>query len=442
MANVKGMPDSSPEDVLLRESCINILKKKFQVWGGLPIDTSIVEYSKGVEKMYGEGFAKEVFIVKPRNLSNDDVDKNEKEMILRYDLTLPFARYAGDKCLDVFRRYQIGRVYRKDTPNVSQGRFREFYQADFDIIGTDNKTMGQEGEVLSLLVSSLKKLINVPFKIRINDKNVLLSLLEKCGIPNNKIYDTTVCLDKLDKKSWSEIKKEMNEEKEIDKKIVDKLYEEFSKFQMEKDIDGVTSKLIGLLSSDLTTNLIKLSLIIKELGLKDYIEYDICLARGLDYYTGLLFEVVLDDKTLIKTTIASGGRYDKVIEKFSSKKNIPAIGVSFGLERIIYIKKNLKEKVNLPKITVYVASVGKGLFVFRQQLVNKFREENISSITSYSNNPKMKKQLDYVLENEIPYMIVIGNSEVEKGTMQLKTIKTKVQEELKFEEVLNKVKSL
>jgi histidyl-tRNA synthetase len=117
--------------------------------------------------------------------------------------------------------------------------------------------------------------------------------------------------------------------------------------------------------TSLTTKLLKLSLIINELDLKDYVVFDICLARGLDYYTGLLFEAVLLNKELIGTTIASGGRYNKVIEKFSSKKGINAIGVSFGLERIIHIKKAMDAKISLPVINIYVASVGKGMLVNR-----------------------------------------------------------------------------
>lgn len=438
MASVVGMPDTDPLDCVLKEECINKITEIFRRFGGLPVDTPTVEYLEGVETLYGEGFSKEVFSVIPRNICVDD-ESTKKEMIMRYDLTLPFARYAGSKGLSVFRRYQIGKVYRHDVPNITHGRFREFYQADFDIIGSDNDTLIQEGEILSLINMVLKSLLSEKFKIRVNDKELLFELLNYCKVPHEQMISVISSLDKLDKKNWDDVIYEMISDKKINNDVVNSIYELFSKLQKITTFNDIFLILKPLVSPLMFEKLIRLSSIIKDFELEDVVIFDACLARGLDYYTGLLYEAVIENKTLLKTTIASGGRYDRVIEKFSNKGQTNAIGVSFGLERIIYIKKLLKNIVPLPVSNVYVASVGNGMFMERQKLVNKLRSNNISAITSYSSNPKMRMQFDYVFDNNIPFMIIIGKNEIDKGVLMLKNISTKEQKELTFEQLLDEM---
>ncbi len=426
----KGTRDLPPENVYLRTEIFNKLVPIYEKYGGLPIQTPILERMDVVKNLYGEEFDKLVFTI-----DNDNAES--EQLLLRYDLTVPFVRFLANNGIVLFKRYQMGPVYRRDNVNISKGRLREFNQADFDIIGNDNGNMVQETEILNLLIECLSTLLKPnTFRIYVNSREILLDMLSVIGIRKESILSVCSTLDKLDKFKEDEWVQRTTDEL-IEKGIKEDKINDIIKFigSFRNLTCSNVEKLLMLKGAGFVTDdtYNKMSMLFEYLDSTDasqYIEFTPTLARGLDYYTGLIYEATYNDKKIIESSIAAGGRYNELIGKLSNKKEISAIGMSIGIERIVTILEKQNIKIDLPSPYVFVASVGKNMTGERLKLVCQLRKNGIYAEMSYSNNPKMKGQLDRVFENGIPYMIVIGENEIEKNTVMLKDIEKKEQKEL------------
>lgn len=423
-----GMRDFGPSDVLIREKIFDIAKEHFVLYGGNPIETPAMEIIDGIRDLYGEEFNKLVYKL--------DKDKSET-LIMRYDLTYPFIRYCANNGIENFRRYQIGKVYRKDNPQIEKGRYREFYQCDFDIVGSDNETRVYDIEILSLLQKILAKVIGEDtFIIEYNDREIVHDILNAANISSNEYATVCSSLDKLDKHSWEYVEKELIDVKKIIPYSVEFLKEIVNKIQ-ENRFSELINTSISQSSYDKLQNI---NYLIDTLGISKCFKFNPLLIRGLDYYTGIIYEAVYKDKNIMPSSIASGGRYDKMLGRLSNKKNIPAIGMSLGIERLVTILEKTSEKQPsqiFPK--VYVAGVGKNTLISRIKLCDKLRKKNISVQMCAKNNPKMGPQLNFVLENKIPYMLVLGENEINKGTIMFKDIVKEEQIEISQVDIFDKL---
>lgn len=428
LRNPLGTRDLTGNELLIRDTIIEVATKCFQQYGGIKIDTPIMECFTAVTNLYGNEFNKLVY-----KLADD-----HEQLFLRYDLTLPLARYINMNGLKQFRRYQIGKVYRKDNPQISKGRFREFWQCDFDIIGDDQGTGLYQYEILDLFDYMLLKLLNNTFTIRFNDRRFLVELLFNLHVPESMIASVCSTLDKLDKKDISEIQLEL-QQKGIDEIVINSIihvYGEVSKLSENDKISYFTD--MGLVSINLIDD-------IKHLNMSTRLKFDPFLVRGMDYYTGLIFEANYNDHNIISSSIGGGGTYNKMISSISQtvdKQDIFAVGLSIGIERIATILEKINQKsTKQANFQIYVATIGKNMVHERFKLTSELRRSGYSVTMSHLANPKMKAQFDNVFENNIPLMLVLGDNEITSGTIKVKDINKSIEttfERSKLHEYLKK----
>lgn len=423
-----GMRDFSADDLGIRRKVQDILEQTFRIYDFEQIQTPIVETMSSVKALYGEEFNKLVFKIE----SESEGDK--EKLLLRYDHTVPFARYVCNNGIVNLRRYTIGPVYRKDHPQVEKGRFREFYQCDCDIVGSDNGTQVYDVEILCLLVRCLSKIIGNNFTIEMNNRKIVYNVLEMCSIDKSIWAEVCSSLDKLDKRPWDYVRNELIEDRKLSSDQVDKLQEIYNNVKKICSADISISKMIDMLTEYIPDvvkeELNQLFTTLEQCGVSRYFKLDLFLIRGLDYYTGIIFEAKYNDLEIMESSIASGGRYDEMIGKLGTKGDIPAIGISFGFERIVTILQKLNMTVEKKKPTVYVATIGKNMVSDRLKLVEELRGEGISTTTTYKKNPKMASNFNDVFERNIKYMLIIGSNEIEKGTVMLKDIEAEEQTEM------------
>lgn len=433
LRNPTGTHDLNPSDIALREYIIGVAKQCFINYGGQQIDTPVMELYDNVRDLYGEEFHKLVYKFK------DEHD----DLILRYDLTVPFARFVGMNGLRLFRRFQIGTVYRCDDPQISKGRYRAFLQADFDIAGSDLGSGVFDMEVLQLAEDLLSKLLGDHFMIRLNHKDLISQYLQKLNVPVDNLSTVCSSIDKLDKKNLEEVCTEL-----LQKGISGEIVEDISNLIKELTIKRTSKQTLDYL---IQNNLIEgntydqFSILLDKLnytGICDKIVFDPLLARGLDYYSGIIFEAYYLDKDIMGTSICAGGRYDNLIGKFSNHGQIPAVGISLGIERIATILENTKFSIPKNNIDVYVASIGEGMLNERIKLCSLLRKQNISTMMSYLGNPKMRTQFDDVFNYDAKYMVIIGQEEMKSEVIKIKTIATKVEETFNLNDGVNKLKGL
>lgn len=439
----KGTRDFGPGEMKKREYLFKIFKDTFSLYGFNAIETPSMENVNVLNGKYGEegdklifrilnsgDFIKNVENIESKDSNNLKIDISKKG--LRYDLTVPFARYVSmnrDKLTLPFKRYQIQNVWRADRPQ--KGRFREFYQCDIDYIGT--KSILCEAEIIDLVYSIFKKLNIQDFSIKLNNRKVLFGIVEVLTL-EEKFDKICVIIDKLDKIGKEKFINELNNI-DLSKNQIEKLNSIlfFSGSNKEKIFflkDFLSESSIGLEGINEIENLIRLS--------KDFV-FDISLARGLSYYTSSIFEVVLEDNNI--GSICGGGRYDDLTEIFGYK-DISGIGISFGIERIYQImnERNLFSDNLYKKETVMVCSMSEEFMDNSLKISSLLRKNNI--ITDlYPDNSKLKKQLQYANNNDIPYVIIIGEDEVKSKLYTLKNMKTGSQEKLSVEEIISKVSS-
>ena len=397
LQRAKGTRDFLPEQKIVRQYIIDTLREVFELYGYSPLETPVLERYETLSSKYAGGseILKEVFKLK---------DQGNRELALRYDLTVPFSRViAMNPQLKMpFKRYQTGPVFR-DGP-ISTGRVREFWQCDVDIVGI--KKMTADAEILSLADMAYKRL-GLKVKIKINNRKILNSILKEADITENQ-EDIILIIDKLYKIGVKGVKEELKSKKLTDKQI--------NKIISLISIKGSNSKklkeLCKLENKEGLEEIKELLSYLKEFKTK--VGFDITLARGLSYYTGTIFEVVLNND--LSLSLGGGGRYDDMISKFmDSKQEYPAVGISFGLDRIynILVNKNIK-KTNTRLFIIPIQTLKESL-----NISQKLRENNINTDIDL-NNKGISKNLDYANKLNIPYVLFIGENELKKKKLKLK----------------------
>ena len=423
-----GMRDYLPAEMKIRSELIKRIKNIFERHGGQEIDTPVLERME-VLMAKSEDNTKLIF----------ELNDQGQELALRYDLTIPFARFVSKQNIVNIKRYQIAKVWRRDKPSLTQGRYREFYQCDFDSVGTGD-TMLRDAEVVSIMNEVLSSLDIGKFKIKLSHKQLLFNILELCGVKKELLKTVCSSIDKLDKSPWIAITAELLE-KGLDKEVINSIGDYITiKGQPMKIVD----ELVGIFGRetkfkeniDVLNELSVLFSYLSKLGCIDNVEFDLSLARGLDYYTGIIFEAVLMDSSLNVGSIGGGGRYDNLIEVFHpQKKHIPAVGCSIGIERIFSIYEAKKVELNLKGTQVLVQPIGKDMINDVLEICASLWKHGIKTEFQPIEKPLMKDQIEYVINNRIPYMIIIGLKEKEKGEIVVKdTSKPKEQVSVKRED--------
>jgi histidyl-tRNA synthetase len=432
----KGTRDFSPAEVAKRQYIIQTIKSNFEKFGFQPIETPSFENSDTLMGKYGEEGDRLIFKIlnsgdylskaNATHLENKDSLKltaSISEKALRYDLTVPFARYVVQHQSEIefpFKRYQIQPVWRADRPQ--KGRFREFFQCDADVVGS--KSLWQEVELVQLYDTVFTALGLEGVTIKINNRKILSGIAEVIGA-SDKLIDFTVALDKLDKIGEDGVKKEMIE-KGISEEAIAKVQPLFS-------FTGTIAEKINQLSLLLSASVEGMKGVeelqficekVTQLGLATaQLDLDVTLARGLNYYTGAIFEIA-PPKTVAMGSIGGGGRYDDLTGIFGLK-NMSGVGISFGLDRIYLVV----EELGLFPDTV--AATSKALFVnygeteafAAMQTIQKLRAEGIK-VELYPDAVKMGKQLQYADKRGIPLAVIIGTQELESNTFALKNLVT------------------
>lgn len=346
----KGTRDMTPLQMAIRERAFNIIRGVFKRHGASEIDTPVFELKETLMGKYGE----------ESKLIYDLEDQGGQLLSLRYDLTVPFARYVALNNLASIKRFHIAKVYRRDNPQMNKGRFREFYQCDFDIAGTYS-LMIPDSEVIKVVTEILEQLDIGEFVIKINHRKFLDAMVELSGCEKRKFKAICSSVDKLDKEPWEKVREELIVMKGLTTEMCDKL-EKFVKLvgkpfellQRLKDEAVFQGHKEG---EETIKEMEMLFTYLQSMNCLDRLSFDFSLARGLDYYTGLIYEAVLTDPSNRVGSIAGGGRYDGLVGMFSGKP-IPAVGVSIGIERIFYLLEEKLKKdatVRPTETQIYIA---------------------------------------------------------------------------------------
>lgn len=447
----KGTRDFSPTEVVKRNYIMNAIKGCFTSYGFQPIETPSFENSETLMGKYGEEGDRLIFkilnsgdylskVSEDIYAGRDSAKMTSKisEKALRYDLTVPFARYVVQHQNDItfpFKRYQMQPVWRADRPQ--KGRFREFYQCDADVVGSTS--LWQEVELVQLYDAVFSELKLEGVTIKMNNRKILSGIAEVIG-EADKLIDFTVALDKLDKIGEEGVKKEM-----LSKGISD---DAISKVQPLFEASGSASDKLKMLADLLSTSetgtkgIEELQFIVDsvdQLGLRSaQLEIDVTLARGLNYYTGTIFEVAAPEGVAIGS-IGGGGRYDDLTGIFGMK-DVSGVGISFGLDRIYLV---LEELGLFPKTVsattkVLFLNFGEKEAMYAMQAISELRTQGVSA-ELYPDNAKFKKQMSYADKRGIPFVVLAGDKEMEEGVYTLKSMASGEQQSVAKNELVKKL---
>ncbi|MBP5692745.1 MAG: histidine--tRNA ligase [Bacteroidales bacterium] len=440
----KGTRDFSPEQMAGRNYIFDTIKSVFRQFGYKPIETPSMENLSTLLGKYGEEGDKLLFKVLNSGeafaqISSDDLQKGSNalslkvcEKGLRYDLTVPFARYVVQHRNEItfpFKRYQIQPVWRADRPQ--KGRYREFYQCDVDVIGS--KSLLNELELVQI-ADKVFNLFGINVCIKINNRKILAGLAEAMGFPE-KLVEITIAMDKIDKIGIEAVKEEMLSNG-VDEKG-------FSILEPVLTFTGSTEEKLSLISSvvkDSETGrkgveeLQTLFGLIEKANITQKVEVDLSLARGLNYYTGAIFEVKALDFAI--GSICGGGRYDNLTGIFGLP-DVSGVGISFGADRIYDVLTGLdkfpKEAVGGTK--VLLSNMDESSVAYLLPLANELRAKGVSCEV-YPDQSKLKKQFEYAEKNKIPFFIIAGESEVQAKTVNLKNLEIGEQTTLPLSEAV------
>jgi len=407
---LKGFRDFLPEQMAIRQKIFSIIKNVFQSYGFDPLETPSLEYAKILLEKSGEEANKLIYRFK---------DQGNRDVALRYDLTVPLSRVIA-QYPDIpkpFKRYQIQPVWRADKPQ--KGRYREFTQCDVDIVGSSSPLA--DAEIIVIIYDILKKIGFENFIIRINSRQILFSIMQSAGVPQNKTLSVIQSIDKLDKISFEEVKQELIT-KNIKPEIIEKIFRLIKKAKPDLFLQQVLS-------------------LVKKLDVpKNFFRFDPVLARGLDYYTGPICEAIIEESKI--GSIAGGGRYDKLIGMFTDK-DIPACGTTIGIDRIIDVIKELNLWPELSSTTTQVLVTLFDKFFLNQaiEISQMLRSENINTEIYLDFEDRLEKQLKYADKKGIPFAVTFGPEEIQKNTVILKNLKTRTQKEIQKSNFIKEIKN-
>lgn len=403
--NVKGGYDFLPKEQKIRNYINEVLKETFMEYGYGSIETPILCYLDMLVDKYDENndLLKEIY-----KLS----DQGGRELGLRYDLTVPFAKFIALNKNNIsmpFKRYEIAKVFR-DGP-VKVGRDREFTQCDADVVGIEGQFI--EAELLSLYINAFKKL-GIDIIIKYNNRNLMRGLIKEIGVSEEQISKVITILDKMNKITEAELRTYLIEIA-IENEQIDKLLMLF-----KMDIDKIKDMFNNTTNEELTLGIKEIDTLkgyIEKLGYSEICKVDLTLARGQDYYTGNVFEVY-DKSGYLTSSIGGGGRYDKMVTEYINDGEVyPAVGISFGLTSIYEILKTRDDFKNTSDIKFYIIPMGVDMESL--SLANTLRSYGYN-VDVEMKGRKLKKSLDFANRENIPYVIIVGEDEVKSGKVTVK----------------------
>lgn len=424
LRNVKGTTDYSPKEQYIRNYISDTLKKVFEKYGFKPLQTPLLCYYDLLALKYDEenDILKEVYKVS---------DQGNRNLALRYDLTVPFAKYIAinQNTKLPFKRYEIGEVFRNGP--VKLGRDREFIQCDVDTVGIEGQLV--EAEFVALYVEAYKEL-GIDVIIKYNNRKFLSGIIIEAGIPDELVTDTITVIDKFEKLTKEELEKEFLKIG-INKDQIKKLYQFL---QMDAE-ELVNIKSENEILNEGIKELETLKKYVEELNLAEYVQFSPSLARGQEYYTGTVFEVY-DAKGDIKSSIGGGGRYDKMITDFiNDGKQYPAVGISFGLNVIYEILKEREEFTQKALTDIFIIPMGTEIECLK--IAEILRKADFK-VEVEMKTRKMKKSLEYANEENIPYVFILGEDELKQNQVSVKDMKNKTQTTISLENLVEDFKKL
>jgi len=409
---LKGFRDFLPQQMAIRQKVFSIVKNVFESYGFDAIETPSLEYADILLGKYGEEADKLIYRFK---------DQGNRDVALRYDLTVPLSRVIAqydNQLVKPFKRYQIQPVWRADKPQ--KGRYREFTQCDVDIVGSNSPLA--DAEVIAIIYDILKEIGFEKFTIRTNSRQTLFSIMESAGVSQEKILPVIRSIDKLDKISHEEIEKELAE-KNIEPEIIKRIFLSIKKAEPDPFLKNVLS-------------------LTKMLGVsEDFLKFDPTLARGLDYYTGPIYETMVEKPKI--GSITGGGRYDKLIGMFTGK-DIPACGTTIGVDRIIDVigELNLWSEDSRSRTKILITLFDKSFLDQAIEISQTLRNEDINNEIYLNLEDRLEKQLKYADKKGIPFAIIFGPKEIQKNTIILKNLKIREQKEIPKSDFIKVIKTI
>lgn len=422
---LSGFMELSPADQLLFNSMLDKIKATYELYGFTPIDTPAIELSEILFAKGGGETEQEVY----------RFERGNKDMALRYDLTVPTARYVAQYESSLafpFRRYAIGKVWRAERPQA--GRFRELYQCDIDVIGSSSVVY--DAEIPSIIYKAMKQLNLDSFTIRINNRKILNGFFEEIGV-SKKTTQVMRIIDKVEKIGEEEARNQLNDIG-MNKQNVDRLLN-FINFKGKTDEMINMLKELNIKNNSFKTGVEELETVIKmirEFGVPDSnFTVDLSIARGLDYYTGTVYETVLDNHLEVGS-ICSGGRYDDLASNYTKTK-LPGVGISIGLSRLFYKLREANLICSGPATPAKVLlcpvdEIGQKRSI---ELSNKLHNSGINTQVNLGTE-KLDKQMRYADRLKVPYVVVIGKNEISVSKYQLKDMESGKEESLDVDNLI------
>ena len=442
----EGTRDFTPDQVLKRNYIFDTIRSVFVKYGYLPIETPAMENLSTLSGKYGEEGDRLLFKILNngeylKGIKPADIEAQAYKTLtpalakrgLRYDLTVPFARFVVMHQNEIsfpFKRYQIQPVWRADRPQ--KGRYREFYQCDVDVVGSTS--LVYEAELVQIYDEVFSKL-NLPVVIKFNNRKILTGIAEVAGIPELMV-DMTVAIDKLDKIGLDGVKKEM-----ADRGIGEAAVETITQIlaiqsleELENALEASDTGKLGILEIQTMLQYLNSS------PLQQEVQFDITLARGLNYYTGCIFEVQAKGVTM--GSIGGGGRYDDLTEVFGLK-DVSGVGVSFGAERIYDVLEGLQlfpnDNSSSLKVLFIVLNEEAQLYAFKA--LKKLRDAGVNS-EMYPEPAKFDKQIKYAQKRQVPFVIIVDTDELQSGLLRFRDLTSNQVEKLNLEEIIAKTQAL
>lgn len=428
---LSGFMELLPNEQVLFNQMVDKIRGSYEKFGFLPIDTPVIEASEVLLAKAGGETEKQLYTF----------TKGDSNLTLRFDLTVPLAKYVAEYYNQItfpFRRYQIGKVYRGER--AQRGRFREFYQCDIDIIGDGELNIINDAEIPAIMYETFKSLGLENFSIHINNRKILNGLFEEANV-KEKSVDIMRTLDKIEKIGKDTVIAIFKDDYNMKQESIDVIV---NFIEITGTTDEKLEKLakLGIDNELYTKGVEELAEVVKFIRLfnvpEDAFEIDLSIARGLDYYTGTVYETFLNDYKSIGS-ICSGGRYNDLAGYYTDKE-LPGVGMSIGLTRLFFILNDIgliktdKKSISDVLVVSMVEDLSKSI-----EVANELRNAGINT-EIYFDNKKIKAKFKYADRLNIPYVIVIGEDEIKSGMFTIKNMQEGLQEQMPIDEIINKLK--